>query len=230
MKPRLVEVRRRVLAKNDRLAAELRARFRAAGTYVVNLMSGPGAGKTTLLAETLRRLPPDLRAAVVVGDLATDNDARRLAATGAAVRQVNTGSICHLEAEMVGRAVAGWDLAALDLLFIENVGNLVCPAAYDLGEDLRVVLFSVAEGEDKPAKYPTMVIAADLVLLTKVDLASGLGFDRRAFEAHLRRVRPDVPLLEVSARDGTGLAQWVDYLTAALSAKGRAVADGDVEG
>lgn len=217
--PRIVELRQNVLKKNDLLARELRGRFREAGVYVVNLVSSPGAGKTTLLRETLLRLRERHRVAALVGDLATENDARRLGESGAPARQITTGTVCHLDAEMVERALEGWDLAQLDLLFIENVGNLVCPASYDLGEDLRVLLFSVTEGEDKPAKYPSIVIGADLVLLTKVDLADAVGFDRQRFHAALQEVRPDVPVLEVSARTGEGLDAWLAQLEEGVRAK-----------
>lgn len=217
--PRIVELRQNVLKKNDLLARELRGRFREAGVYVVNLVSSPGAGKTTLLRETLLRLRERHRVAALVGDLATENDARRLGESGAPARQITTGTVCHLDAEMVERALEGWDLAQLDLLFIENVGNLVCPASYDLGEDLRVLLFSVTEGEDKPAKYPTIVLGADLVLLTKVDLADAVGFDRQRFHAALQEVRPDVPVLEVSARTGEGLDAWLARLEEGVQAK-----------
>ena len=212
MAPRIVEVRQNVLKKNDILARELRERFREAGVFVVSLVSSPGAGKTTLLRETLAGLRDRFRVAALVGDLATDNDGRRLGEVGVPVRQITTGTVCHLEAEMIGRALEGWDLASLDFLFIENVGNLVCPASYDLGENLRVVLFSVTEGEDKPLKYPTIVLGADLAVVTKIDLAEAAGFDREAFYEALGRVRPDLPVLEVSARAGTGMSAWLSWL------------------
>src|SRR5579859_1666462 len=178
MPPRIVEVRRNVLAKNDALAARLRARFAEAGVCVAGLVSSPGAGKTALLSETLRRLGARARVAALVGDLATDNDAVRLRTSGAPVRQITTGTVCHLDAAMVEQALEGWDLASLDFLFIENVGNLVCPASYDLGEDLRVVLLSVTEGEDKPLKYPPMFQAANVVIVSKMDLAGPCDFNR----------------------------------------------------
>ncbi|PZN12301.1 MAG: hydrogenase accessory protein HypB [Bacillota bacterium] len=224
MAPRIVEVRQNVLKKNDILARELRERFRQAGVYVVSLVSSPGAGKTTLLRDTLARLRDRFRVAALVGDLATDNDGRRLGETGVPVRQITTGTVCHLEAEMVGRALEGWDLSALDFLFIENVGNLVCPASYDLGENLRVVLFSVTEGEDKPLKYPTIVLGADLAVVTKIDLAEAAGFDREAFYAALGRVRPDLPVLEVSARTGTGMSAWLSWMEEQARAARAAVA------
>jgi hydrogenase nickel incorporation protein HypB len=207
---RIVDVRKNVLRKNDGLAAELRQRFREAGVFVVNLVSSPGSGKTSLLEHTLAEL--DLRAAVVVGDLATENDATRLARSGAPVRQISTGTTCHLEADMVEGALEGWDLSALDVLFIENVGNLVCPASWDLGEDARVVLLSTTEGEDKPLKYPTIFNTADLALLTKMDLADVLGFDREAAVESVHDVRPGLPILDTSARGAPGLGAWLEWL------------------
>ena len=180
---------------------------------VLNVLSSPGSGKTTFLRETIRVLAPKLKAGVVVGDLATDNDARRLRESGAPVVQITTGTVCHLEAEMVARAIQHLDLAGLGLLIIENVGNLVCPASYDLGEDLRVVLLSVTEGEDKPLKYPPMFQSAQVVVLSKMDLAQACGFDREAALANLRRVAPQARVFEVSAKTGQGLDLWTDYLT-----------------
>lgn len=217
MPPRIVELRQDVLKKNDTLARSLRARFRAAGVTVINLLSSPGSGKTLLLERTLRELGGRCRVAALTADLATDNDAKRLAASGAPVRQITTGTVCHLDAEMIERALEGWSLADLDMLFIENVGNLVCPASYDLGESLRVVLLSVTEGEDKPLKYPTVFNSADLVLITKIDLADAVGFDRVAAYANVRSVRPMVELLEVSARSGAGIAPWLERIAAAVS-------------
>jgi hydrogenase nickel incorporation protein HypB len=219
MQPRIVEVRQGVLKKNDLLAHGLRERFHAAGVYVVNLVSSPGAGKTALLEETLRRLQPRFRVAALVGDLATDNDAQRLGRAGAPVRQITTGTVCHLDAEMLTASLADWDLAALDFLFVENVGNLVCPASYDLGEDLRAVLLSVTEGEDKPLKYPTIFNGADLALITKIDLADAVGFDREAAWKNLRAVRPGLEILETSARTGAGMAEWLERLGRAQGAQ-----------
>ncbi|MEM6288145.1 MAG: hydrogenase nickel incorporation protein HypB, partial [Bacteroidota bacterium] len=183
-----------------------------AGVLVVNLVSSPGSGKTSLLERTLADL--DLKAAVIVGDLATENDATRLARTGAPVRQIATGTTCHLEADMVEGALEGWDLEALDVLIIENVGNLVCPASWDLGEDVRVVLLSTTEGEDKPIKYPTIFNTADLAVLTKMDLADVLGFDREAAVASVHDVRPGLPILDTSARGEPGPGAWLDWLRA----------------
>lgn len=215
MNPRVVEIRQGVLDKNGRLAQELRAKFTAAGVYVVNLVSGPGSGKTALLENTLRRLlARGWRAAALVGDLATENDAVRLARSGALVRQIVTAGLCHLEADMVAAHLADWSLADLDFLFIENVGNLVCPCSYDLGEALRVALLSVTEGEDKPQKYPPLFHSADVVVLTKVDLAVAVGFDRAAAYGSLTAVAPHTPILETSAKTGWGMADWLDYLVA----------------
>ncbi|NWG22239.1 MAG: hydrogenase nickel incorporation protein HypB [Chloroflexi bacterium] len=210
--PRLLEIRQGVLSKNDRLAAELRQRFHAAGVFVVNLLSSPGAGKTRLLEETLRRMGTDLRVAALVGDLATDNDALRLARSGAPVRQIQTGDMCHLEAHLVEQHLDGWNLDDLDVLFIENVGNLVCPTGYDLGEAARAVLLSVTEGEDKPLKYPGAFVSADCVVVTKMDLAEAVEFDQRAAEANIASVHPGVPIVYTSARTGAGLDAWMEWL------------------
>jgi hydrogenase nickel incorporation protein HypB len=213
MQPRILDIRQGVLDKNDRLAHELRQRFAAAGVLAVNLVSSPGTGKTALLEETLRHLVAGgWRAAALVGDLATANDARRLARSGAPVRQIETGTLCHLEADLVSRHLGGWDLAELDFLFVENVGNLVCPADYDLGESLRVVLLAVTEGEDKPLKYPPLFSSADVAVITKVDMAAAAGFDRAATLTNLAAVRPGIAVFETSARTGQGLAEWVDFL------------------
>jgi hydrogenase nickel incorporation protein HypB len=212
MTTRIIEVRHGVLKKNDELARGLRARFQADGVFVVNLVSGPGAGKTALLERTLAALHPEYRVAALVGDLATENDATRLARSGAPIRQISTGTTCHLEAQMIDEALEGWALDALDGLFIENVGNLVCPASYDLGEDLRVVLFSVTEGEDKPLKYPTNFNTADLALITKIDLADAVEFDRELAVANIRRVRPGLPIIDTSARAASGLDGWLAVL------------------
>ena len=176
---RLVEVRQNVLKQNDVLARALRERFQKAGVFVVSMVSSPGAGKTALLEKTLTLLREKYRVAALVGDLATENDAARLARSGAPVKQIITGTVCHLEAAMVESAMAGLNVDELDFLFIENVGNLVCPASYDLGEELRLVLMSVTEGEDKPLKYPTIFNSADVAVITKMDLAAAVEFDRR---------------------------------------------------
>jgi hydrogenase nickel incorporation protein HypB len=207
-----VQVRQAILAQNDRLAERNRGFFRGRGLLVLNVLSSPGSGKTTLLRETVRSLQPQLKAGIIVGDLATDNDARRLRESGAPVVQITTGTMCHLEADMVARAVKQLDLNGLELLVIENVGNLVCPASYDLGEDLRVVLLSVTEGEDKPLKYPPIFQAADVVIISKIDLAVACAYDRQAALAHLRRVAPRARLFETSARSGQGMDAWCEFL------------------
>jgi hydrogenase nickel incorporation protein HypB len=210
---RILEIRKNVLNKNDELAATLRERFTAAGVVVLNLVSSPGTGKTAFLEKTLTTLRGSgLRVAALVGDLETDNDARRLAASGAPVRQINTHRCCHLEAAMITEHLEGWELSELDFLFIENVGNLVCPASYDLGEMLRVALLSVAEGEDKPLKYPGMFNSADVAIITKIDLAEACDFDRASAHANIEAVRPGIRMFEVSAKRGAGMAVWIDWL------------------
>jgi hydrogenase nickel incorporation protein HypB len=215
---RLVEVRQHVLKNNDVVARALRDRFREAGVFVVSLVSSPGAGKTFFLEKVLGLLRDRYRLAALVGDLATDNDARRLARSQVPVRQITTGAVCHLEAAMVRDALEGWDLRNLDFLFIENVGNLVCPASFDLGESLRLVLFSVTEGEDKPLKYPTIFNTADVALITKIDLAEAVGFDVAAAHQNIQSVRPGIELFEVSAKTGRGMEKWLDFLRARFSA------------
>jgi hydrogenase nickel incorporation protein HypB len=214
--PRLVEVRRNALKRNDELAGVLRDRFRNAGVRVFSVVSSPGAGKTTLLEKTLAVLRRQWRVAALVGDLATENDAARLARAQAPVRQIITGTVCHLDAAMIERALEGWKLDELDLLFIENVGNLVCPASYDLGEELRLVLLSVTEGEDKPLKYPTIFNTADVAVITKIDLARAVEFDLTAARGAIQQVRPGMRIIEVSAKTGEGMEAWTSLLTARL--------------
>jgi hydrogenase nickel incorporation protein HypB len=210
--PFAVPVRQPVLGKNQQAAERNRQRFRALGLTVLNLLSAPGSGKTELLRRTLLDLGPRLRAAVVVGDLATDNDAQRLRQANVPVVQLTTGTVCHLDATMVARALDDLELETLDLLIVENVGNLVCPAAYDLGEDLRVVLVAVTEGEDKPLKYPVAFDRADVVLVTKIDLTDAAGCDRDTLLRHLTRAAPRARVFEVSARTGSGMHAWYDAL------------------
>jgi hydrogenase nickel incorporation protein HypB len=214
--PRLVEVRRNILKQNDLVARELRQRFREAGVFVASLVSSPGAGKTTLLERTLTLLGERFRVAALVGDLATENDAARLARSRAPVRQITTGTVCHLEAAMVQRALEGWSLDDLDFLFVENVGNLVCPASYDLGESLRFVIVSVTEGEDKPLKYPTIFNTADVAVLSKIDLAEAVGFDRDAALQSVEAVRPGMRTIALSARTGEGMNDYLALLEGAL--------------
>jgi hydrogenase nickel incorporation protein HypB len=209
---RIVQVRTKILKDNDVAARVLRTRFRASGIYVVSLVSSPGSGKTAFLESTLRRLRENYKIAAIVGDLATANDARRLARAEVPVRQITTGTVCHLEARMVEEAIQDFDLARLDFLFIENVGNLVCPASYDLGEALRVVLFSVTEGEDKPLKYPTIFNTADVAIITKMDLAAAVEFHAAEANRSIQAVRPGMQVLEVSAKTGAGMQTWIDLL------------------
>jgi hydrogenase nickel incorporation protein HypB len=216
--PRLVEVRKNVLKQNDVTARALRDRFRAAGVSVVSLVSSPGSGKTAFLERTLTLLRPNYRVAALVGDLATENDAVRLARSQAPVKQITTGTLCHLEAAMVDKALEGWqDLGQLDFLFIENVGNLVCPSSYDLGEDLRLVLISVTEGEDKPLKYPTIFNSADVAIVTKLDLAEAVEFNWETAYSNIQAVRPGMRVFRVSAKTGEGMDEYLGFLASRLA-------------
>lgn len=213
----LISIERRLLSKNDALAAENRSRFREAGVTALNLMSSPGAGKTTLLVETIKALKEAFPAAVIEGDQQTSNDAARIRATGVDAIQVNTGKGCHLDAEMVRDAFAALSGLRSGFLFIENVGNLVCPASFDLGEAKRVVLASVTEGEDKPLKYPDMFATADLLVVTKADLLPYLRFDLDAFIDNARRIRPGLEVVTVSSEQPSsgqapGLDAWLAWL------------------
>jgi hydrogenase nickel incorporation protein HypB len=209
---RSVDVHIPLLAKNDRLAERNREFFRGRGMLALNLVSSPGAGKTTLLSRTLDEFGAATRCAVVVGDLETDNDARRLARPHVPVAQITTGTACHLDADMVARGVESLDLAGVRVLFIENVGNLVCPAEFDLGEELRVVLLSTTEGEDKPLKYPPIFKSAHVVLLTKTDVADVLGFSRAAAVENIHRIAPQARIIQLSARSGEGMEEWYALL------------------
>jgi hydrogenase nickel incorporation protein HypB len=209
---RLLDLRQSLLGKNDQLAARNRELFRSKGLLVVNVLSSPGSGKTALLERTLTDLRTRLPAGVIVGDLATDNDARRLRRAGVEVVQIMTGNVCHLEAAMVERAASELNLDRIRLLVIENVGNLVCPASYDLGEDVRVVLLSVTEGEDKPLKYPRIFKTAHAVVISKIDLVEAAAFDRAATRDNLRRIAPQAEVFELSALTGRGLEPWYAYL------------------
>jgi hydrogenase nickel incorporation protein HypB len=223
-----VSVLKGLLAENDREAAHNRAHFDAHRVLAINLMSSPGAGKTALLEATLQALKGRLRVAVIEGDLETENDANRIRAQGVPAVQITTGSACHLDAHMVHRALHDLALEPLDLLFIENVGNLVCPASFDLGQHLNVTLLSVTEGDDKPAKYPVMFRAADLVLLTKTDLLAVLDdFSPERAEQHLRALASEAPVLALSARRGPGLDAWLDWLEAQLAAHRARLAGGE---
>ena len=210
--PRLVEVRRNVLKQNDVIARGLRERFREAGVFVVSLVSSPGSGKTMFLERTLTELQPRYRVAALVGDLATENDALRLARSKAPVKQITTGTLCHLEASMVENALQEWELQQMDFLFIENVGNLVCPSSYDLGENLRLVLMSVTEGEDKPLKYPTIFNTADVAVITKNELAQAVEFDWQAARQNIESVRPGMKIFRLSAKTGAGMEEYLTFL------------------
>jgi hydrogenase nickel incorporation protein HypB len=210
--PRLIEVRAKVLKQNDLLARELREQFRRSGVYVVSLVSSPGSGKTAFLEKILGSLCENYRVAALVGDLATENDAARLRRATSQVKQITTGTICHLDAQMVSRALEDWELADLNFLFIENVGNLVCPSSYDLGEELRIVLLSTTEGEDKPLKYPTIFNGADVAVITKMDMAGAADFNLEDARRNIQTVRPGMMVFEVSSKTGEGMEQFVTFL------------------
>jgi hydrogenase nickel incorporation protein HypB len=210
--PFKLDLNRSLMEKNDRLAERNRGFFKAKKLLVLNVVSSPGSGKTTFIRETAAKLAGKLRVGVIVGDLATDNDAARLREVGIPVVQITTGTVCHLDADMVAKAAAQLDLDSLDVLVIENVGNLVCPADYDLGEDLRVVLLSTTEGEDKPLKYPPMFHSAQVAIITKSDLAAATGFDRTQALANLQRVSHHAQIFELSSRTGEGMTAWLDFL------------------
>ncbi|MEM8996292.1 MAG: hydrogenase nickel incorporation protein HypB [Acidobacteriota bacterium] len=226
MSTRILELRQGILKKNDLIAADLRVRFSRDDVFVVNLVSSPGTGKTALLEKTLEGLiDRGHSCGALVADLETDNDARRLARSGAPVRQINTHGRCHVEAEWIGQHLDDWaaesaadgllvDPSKLDILFIENIGNLVCPSSYDLGEHLRAVLLSVTEGEDKPLKYPGIFNTSDLAVLTKMDLAGPCEFDVATAIDNIHQVRPGMPVVETSAKTGGGLEEWLDLLVA----------------
>ena len=216
---RVVEVHQSILRKNSTMARDLRERFERSGTYVINLLSSPGAGKTTLLEETLRRLGDRYRVAALVGDQATELDAERLRRSGAPVRQIVTGAECRLDAQMVSAALGEFDADDAELLAIENVGNLICPAEYDLGEDLRVVVFSTTEGEDKPLKYPLAFATAHVAVISKTDLSAAAGFDRELAKANVERVHPGIEIVELSALDGDGMDEWIELLDRQIARK-----------
>jgi hydrogenase nickel incorporation protein HypB len=222
-----VDVQQKVLSENDRLAGSLRETLRGNGVYCPNFISSPGAGKTLLLERTLELFPRETRVAVLTGDIQTDNDARRLARYGFPVRQISTGGSCHLDARMIERALADWKVETLEYLFIENVGNLVCPASYDLGENDKIVILSVTEGEDKPLKYPATFARASLVIINKIDLLPYLSFDVDEAKENVRKVHPGAEILELSATDGAGFSDWLAWLEdrrkACMEARAQAV-------
>ena len=207
-----VQLEKKVLSENDRVAAELRARFHQYGVLCVNLISSPGSGKTSLLERTLETCSRDLRCAVLTGDIQTENDATRLKRFGFPVKQITTGGTCHLDARMIERHLADWKLEELDILFIENVGNLVCPASYDLGEEAKIVVLSVTEGADKPLKYPSIFFKSELLILNKVDLLPYVPFDIEAAIENARKVHPDMQSLRLSCTSGEGLQDWLGWL------------------
>ena len=214
-----VELERKVLVENDRIAGLLRESFGSHGVFCLNLIGSPGAGKTALLECTLAALPAERRVAVLTGDIQTDNDARRLARFGFPVRQITTGGACHLDARMVERALESWAMESLDLLLIENVGNLVCPSSYDLGEHAKVVVMSVTEGEDKPLKYPATFFRAALVVLNKIDLLPYVPFNLPAARANIAQVRPGIETVELSCCSGAGIDAWVRWLESRMTAR-----------
>ncbi|GAH15225.1 unnamed protein product, partial [marine sediment metagenome] len=191
---RIIDVKKKILGKNDQMAQALRAEFARHGVFVANLVSSPGAGKTELLRATMAELRKTYTPAAVTGDLATENDATRLLESGALAKQILTGTMCHLEVDMVQNAIAEWDLAEIDFLFIENVGNLVCPGDFDLGEDLRIMLIATTEGEDKPLKYPTLISTCDVVVINKMDIAEAVECDVELLERNIHEVRPGAPI------------------------------------
>jgi hydrogenase nickel incorporation protein HypB len=203
---------KKVLSENDRLAANLRERFRDHGILCLNLISSPGSGKTSLLERTLEALPRSERAAVLTGDIQTENDANRLRWFGFPVKQITTGGTCHLDAQMIARHLADWKLEDIDLLFIENVGNLVCPSSYDLGEAAKIVMLSVTEGEDKPLKYPSIFFKSELLVLNKVDLLPYVPFNIASAEENARRINPGIEIVRVSCTTGDGLSEWMTWL------------------
>ena len=209
-----VEVEKKVLNENQILAEQLRERYRRQGILCVNLISAPGSGKTLLLEKTLERMDKGTRVAVLTGDLQTENDAKRLAKFGFPVKQIVTGGTCHLDARMVEKHLADWNLENLDLLIVENVGNLVCPSSYDLGEDAKIVLLSTTEGEDKPLKYPSIFFKSELMVLTKIDLLPYVPFKADVAKENARRVHPQMEILEVSSTTGEGLDTWMNWLAA----------------
>jgi len=219
---REIKVVRRVLDVNEKMADENRKIFSQNGVFVLNVMSSPGSGKTKTLEKTLVKIMPEYKSAVIVGDICTTNDADRLAVSGAPVVQINTdefGGDCHLAAHVIEKAAGGLDLADIDLLIVENVGNLVCPAEFDIGEDSRVVVLSVTEGEDKPAKYPLMFRECEVALLNKIDLLPYLDYDKDKAVDYIHQVHPDMPVFEISARTEEGFEPWIEWLRGKIKAK-----------
>lgn len=213
-----IPVEKKVLNENQRIAAELREKFREHKILVLNVISSPGSGKTTLLERTLQQFDKNKRVVVLTGDLQTENDAKRLARWGYPVKQIVTGGTCHLDAKMIEKHLADWPLDSFDILLIENVGNLVCPSSYDLGEHAKVVILSVTEGEDKPLKYPSIFFKSELMILSKVDLLPYVPFDPELAKQNARTVHPGMEIVEVSCQSGDGLRQWIDWIEAKFAA------------
>lgn len=209
----VIPVEKKVLNENQRIAASLRENFEEHGVLCLNFLSSPGSGKTTLLERTLAGFNPEERVAVLTGDLQTENDAKRLARFGFPVQQITTGGVCHLDSRMIERALECWRLDEMDLLFIENVGNLVCPSSYDLGEEAKIVLLSVTEGEDKPLKYPSIFAKSELLIITKLDLLPHVSFSLEQARANARLVHPGMEILELSCTSGEGLKDWLAWLS-----------------
>jgi hydrogenase nickel incorporation protein HypB len=207
-----IPLEKKVLSENDRIAAELRERFERHRTLCLNLISAPGSGKTTLLEKTLQNIPHRERVAVLTGDIQTENDAIRLRRFGSRVKQITTGGTCHLDARMIQRHLEDWKLESIEILFVENVGNLVCPSSYDLGEAAKIVLLSVTEGEDKPLKYPSIFFKSEMMVITKSDLLPYVPFDIAKAEENARLVHPRIETLRTSCVDGTGIGAWLDWL------------------
>ncbi len=207
-----VPLQSKVLSENQRIADSLRERYAAHQVLCLNIVSSPGSGKTTLLERTLEGFPPETRVAVLTGDIQTERDAERLARFGFPVKQITTGGICHLDGRMIERALVDWPLEQLDLLLVENVGNLVCPSSYDLGEAAKVVLLSVTEGEEKPLKYPSMFFKSELLVLNKTDLLKYVPFDINAAKENARKVHPEIEIIEVSSLNRDGMTEWFDWL------------------
>lgn len=222
----VIPVEKKVLNENQRIALELRRRFQENNVFCVNFISSPGSGKTTLLEKTLAGFAPDEKIAVLTGDLQTENDAKRLARYGFPVQQIVTGGVCHLDGKMIERALEPWPLENVDVLFIENVGNLVCPSSYDLGEEAKIVLLSVTEGEDKPLKYPSIFHKSSLLILTKLDLLPYVPFDIEAAEANARQVNPEIEIIRLSCATGEGMDRWRNWIANRRSAcREKAVAE-----
>jgi len=211
-----IAIEEKVLNENQLLAEQLRKRYRQHGILCLNLISAPGSGKTALLEQTLERMDRGTRVAVLTGDLQTENDAKRLAKFGFPVKQITTGGTCHLDAKMIGKHLEDWKVEDLDLLIVENVGNLVCPSSYDLGEDAKIVLLSTTEGEDKPLKYPSVFFKSELLLLTKIDLLPYVPFEAELARENARRVHPGMEIIDVSSITGEGLDHWMNWLSRRL--------------